>query len=255
MKLSPKDSAEYSVIKINLKTYNNILKRNIRQAKILYYQHQFDQYKNNIKKTWGVIKELVNRTSMKNILPQYFIVDREVLTDKHVIANRLNTFFTNIGPKLASQIVTDGNSSYEDFLINPTLHEFNFNQIGEEDVVNVIDKLPSKTSSGVDGISTNLLKDIKYKIISKPLTLIINQCLETGIFPSKLKVAKVIPILKRGDETIFDNYRPISILPAISKVFERIIFNQIHNYFHVNDLYFCSQYGFRKEHSTELAVL
>ena len=92
------------------------------------------------------------------------------------------------------------------FLINPTLHEFNFNQIGE--------------------------------------------CLETGIFPSKLKVAKVIPILKRGDETSFDNYRPISILPAISKVFERIIFNQIHNYFHVNDLYFCSQYGFRKEHST-----
>ena len=97
---------------------------------------------------------------MKNILPQYFIVDREVLTDKHVIANRLNTFFTNIGPTLASQIVTDGNSSYEDFLINPILHEFNFNQIGEEDVVNVIDKLPSKTSSGVDGISTNLLKDI-----------------------------------------------------------------------------------------------
>ena len=102
--------------------------------------------------------------------------------------------------------------------------------------------------------STNLLKDIKY-LKSKPLMLIINQCLETGIFPSKLKIAKVIPILKRGDETIFDNYRPISILPSISKVFERIIFNQIHNYFHVNILYFCSQYSFRKEHSTELAVL
>ena len=53
----------------------------------------------------------------------------------------------------------------------------------------------------------------------------------------------------------FDNYRPISILPSISKVFERILFNQIHTYFHVNNLYFCSQYGFRKEHSTELAVL
>ena len=66
----------------------------------------------------------------------------------------------------------------------------------------MIDKIPSKTISGVDGISTNLLKDIKY-IVSKPLTLIINQCLETGIFPSKLKVAKAIPILKRGDETIF----------------------------------------------------
>ena len=60
MKLSPKDTVEYTSIKINLKTYNNIWKRNIRQAKILNYQHQFDQYKNNIKKTWGVIKELVN---------------------------------------------------------------------------------------------------------------------------------------------------------------------------------------------------
>ena len=118
----------------------------------------------------------------------------------------------------------------------------------------MIDKLPSKTSSGVDGISTNLLKDIQY-LISKPLMLTINQCLETGIFPSKLKTAKVIPILKRGDEIIFYNYRAISILPSISKVFERIICNQIHNYFHVNYLYFCSQYGFRKENSTELAVL
>ena len=88
-----------------------------------------------------------------------------------MIANRLNSFFTNIGPKLASQIVTDGNSSYEDFLINPTVHAFSFDEIREQDVVNMIDKLPSKTSSGVDGISTNLLKDIKY-ILSKPLTLI-----------------------------------------------------------------------------------
>ena len=140
--------------------------------------------------------------NMKNTLPQYFIVDREVLTDKHVIANRLNTFFTNIGPKLASQIETDGHSSYEDFLINPTVHEFSFDEIREQDVVNVIDKLPSKTSSGVDGISTNLLKDITY-LISKPLTLIINQCLETGIFPSKLKIAKVIPILKKAMNLFF----------------------------------------------------
>ena len=129
----------------------------------------------------------MNRMPMKNILPQYFIVDREVLTDKQVIANRLNTFFTNIGPKLASQIVTDGNSSYEDFFNKPnTIYELSSNEIGEADVVNMIDKLPSKTSSGVDGISTNLLllKGIHY-LISKPLTLIINQCLETGIFPSK----------------------------------------------------------------------
>ena len=77
----------------------------------------------------------MNRTSIKNTLPQYFIVDREVLTDKHVIANRLNTFFTNTGPKLASQIVTDGYSSYEVFLINPTVHEFSFDEIREQDLL------------------------------------------------------------------------------------------------------------------------
>ena len=76
MTVTRKDTTEYTAIKLNLKTYNNILKRNIRQANILYYQHQFDKYINNIKKTWGVIKELVNRTSMTNILPQYSIVDR-----------------------------------------------------------------------------------------------------------------------------------------------------------------------------------
>ena len=73
-----------------------------------------------------------------------------------MIANRLNTFFTNIGSKLASHIGTDGNCNYEIFLIYPTLHEFSFNQIVEY-VDNVIDKLPPNTSSGVDGISTNRL--------------------------------------------------------------------------------------------------
>ena len=71
----------------------------------------------------------------------------------------------------------------------------------------------------------------------------------------QIKNSKSNTDIKKGDELIFDNYRPISILPSISKVFERIICNQIHSYVHVNDLYFCSQYGFRKEHSTELAVL
>ena len=86
-------------------------------------------------------------------------------------------------------------------------------------------------------------------------TLIINQCLRNGIFPNKLKLAKVIPIHKKDNDTDFANYHPISILPALSKIFERIIYNQTHDYFQSNNLYFNSQYGFRKQHSTELALL
>ena len=106
----------------------------------------------------------------------------------------------------------------------------------------------------MDGISPVLLKHIKHEI-SKPVTLILNQCLTTGIFPDKLKIAKVVPIYKSDDENIFNNYRPISILPALSKVFEKIVFNQTYAYFDDHNLFFENQYGFRKKHSTELAVL
>lgn len=79
--------------------------------------------------------------------------------------------------------------------------------------------------------------------------------LKTGIFPSQLKIAKVMPLHKKNNKNLFENYRPISILPSISKVFERVIYNQLYEYFDINKLFFSHQYGFRKLHSTELAAL
>ncbi len=65
-----------------------------------------------------------------------------------------------------------------------------------------------------------LVKTIKFTLI-KPITILINQMLNTGIFPDLLKIAKVVPVYKKDDETQFNNYRPISLLPAISKIFEK----------------------------------
>ena len=118
----------------------------------------------------------------------------------------------------------------------------------------IIDNLQAKTSSGVDGLSVKLLKIIKDDVASS-ITLIINQSFQSGIFPDQLKIAKVIPILKKGDSAKLDNYRPISILPAISKMFEKIIFNQLQEHFITNKLFCDGQYGFRERHSTELAAL
>ena len=119
-----------------------------------------------------------------------------------------------------------------------------------------LNNLKPKPSCGHDGISTKLLKACRLEIC-KPLTLIINQMLTTGIFPDYLKVAKVIPLfqIKKGKREILDNYRPISLLPSLSKIFERVIFNQIHAYFTAHDLYYSGQYGFREKHSTRLAAI
>ena len=89
----------------------------------------------------------------------------------------------------------------------------------------------------------------------KPLTLIINQSLITGIFPEKLKLAKVIPLYKKDDKLITNNYRPISLLTSISKLFEKVVFEQLSGYFSINDYFHDGQYGFRERHSTELATI
>ena len=113
--------------------------------------------------------------------------------------------------------------------------------ITENEIVVIINNFKSKNSSGKDGISNKLLKSIKGEV-SKPLTIIINQCLETGIFPDALKIAKVKPLYKKGDSCCFNNYRPISLLPTISKIFERVMFSQLYSYFNINNLLSEQQY-------------
>ena len=126
--------------------------------------------------------------------------------------------------------------------------------MSEECIANVITKLKNKSSYGYDNISNKLIKSAKNVLI-KPLTLIVNQCLHTGIYPSQLKLSRVKPLFKSGDRSQFNNYRPISLLPSLSKIFESVIFDQLLNYFIENNLLRMEQFGFRPGHSTELAAV
>ena len=101
---------------------------------------------------------------------------------------------------------------------------------------------------------TELLKLISDDI-SRCITLIINQSLMSGIFPDKLKIAKVTPIYKKNDKKQVTNYRPISVLPVVSKIIETVIADQLNAYFIENHLFSSQQYGFRKKSSTELAAI
>ena len=117
-----------------------------------------------------------------------------------------------------------------------------------------IDTLNIKSSSGHDGISNKIVKLLKNKI-SKPLTVITNQMLKTVIFPDSFKSSKIVPLFKRGDHGLQTNYRPISLLPTISEIFERVIYDQMYLYFNNNNLLADEQFGFHKNHSTEYAAI
>ena len=129
-----------------------------------------------------------------------------------------------------------------------------FDCINESEVKRVINNLHSKSSYGYDGISTILLKKLE-PLINEPLTLIINQSLNSGIFPEKLKISKITPIYKKNELHCIENYKPISLLPAISKVVEKISYDQLYSYFSSNKYLHENQYGFRKNHSTEYSIL
>ena len=107
---------------------------------------------------------------------------------------------------------------------------FAFTLVAENDVLKHISSLCTKNSAGIDGIFVKLLKKISSALIS-PLTLIINQSLVTGISPDKLKIAKVLPLFNKDDYTLMDNYRPISLLASISKLFEKVVVSQLYDYF------------------------
>ena len=121
--------------------------------------------------------------------------------------------------------------------------------ITENTVIQTTQKLKSKLSTGHDAIRTKLLKEI-IDTICMPLTHIINLSFETGIVPDQLKIAKVVPIYKASDNTSLNNYRPISLLPASSKLLEKIMFDKVMGFLNSHDVLYKQQYGFRPKHST-----
>ena len=246
--------AQYRTTETNLNSYNLILKRSIRMAKTHYYKYQFEKYKNDIRKTWSTIKHILNKNSKSTSFPSYFLLNDEKITNENEIAENFNKFFTEIGPNLSKKITINSSKSYQSFLTEKIDHSFEFEEVTVDDIKNIISKIKPKSSSGHDNISSILLKKIS-DYVSPTLALIINQSLRTGIFPEKLKIAQVMPLYKKDSPHTFDNYRPISLLPVISKVFEKAVYIQLYNYMVKHQLLYKSQYGFRQEHSTELAAL
>ena len=251
------DHINYEQIKQRFKSYEKIVKKDIKEAKQRYFDQIFTAYKNDMKKTRKTINEILNRNKKNSNVASIFYHNGNVLSNAKDIANAFNVYFANIGKNLASEIeqnITD-NADYTQYVSTPlTETKLQFKCITDNDTQRAIDKLENKNSSGHDGISNKLLKLLKIEL-SKSLTLIINQMITTGIFPDSFKISKITPLFKKGDVSMLSNYRPISLLPTISKIFERILYNQLYDYFNSNNLLAEEQYGFRTNHSTEYAAV
>ena len=164
------------------------------------------------------------------------------------MANAFNKYFANICTTI--QAPNDNVISHTSYL-NTSVHStFKFKTINNATTLQYLSNLTNSYSCGHDNINNTLLKSISNEI-SSCITLIINQSISTGSYPENLKLAKVIPILKKNDKLEINNYRPISD----SKVFENVMYTQLLEYFTENNLLSSQQYGFRPNRSTELATL
>lgn len=245
------DVALYNRVRDSFKTHRTQLRKNIRDAKRKYFENIFNQHKCDIKKTWNILNDTLNRKIEKKCT-QDFLINDQLVSDPEVIVNNFNEYFVSVGKNLASKIPPSQHFSTYLKTPAPAHGTFKFDPISEQDISNIIHKLKNKCSYGHDCLSNILIKRAKDTLI-KPLAFLINQSLATGIFPNELKVSRVKPLLKKGNPTEFSNYRPISLLSSISKIYEYAIFYQLLNYMETHTLFYNDQYGFRPGHSTELA--
>ena len=168
------------------------------------------------------------------------------------MAEAFNCHFANIGHDLAREIPS-ADTVPESYLIS-TNATFSFKSCSSNEVRRLLEKLETKKSTGLDNLPSKMLK-IAAGVLAPSLAFLFNQSISSGIVPTEWKLARVTPIFKKGKRQDVNNYRPISIIPAVAKVFERIIYDQLFKYLSDNDLLVNCQSGFRTLHSTLTSLL
>ena len=238
-------------IKCEYQYYQKIVQKFMRNAEREYYHNLFEQYKCDLVKSWKVIKQLINRKRI-NKIPRYFIINDKQIDDKLEIANSFNKFYTNLGPSLASKIPDKGVDP-SSFLTNHISNSIFLSPVTEDEIAKILNAL-KKSSPGWDGLSAHII--IKcYTSFLNPLTHICNLSIQKGVFPSELKIAKVIPLYKGGDDAYLVNYRPVSVLPVFSKLYEKLMYERLVTFFDEMKILYSYQFGFRKHHSTGMALM
>ena len=214
----------------------------------------FESCKHDCKMTWKLINTTIGRTTKKEqTYPPLFLSDGKVYDTPNKIVDGFNEFFANVGSKLADKIPQES-TPCEAFLGTKCKNTFTFTRILPENLAKIINQIKPKLSCSIDQISNKLLKNISPKILT-PLTHLFNLSLKTGYLHPLLKTSVIKPLFKSGLKNDFTNFRPISLISGVSKVLEKVVCNQLIDFFENNGLFYKHQYGFRKGHSTEHPIV
>ena len=231
------------------KSYKNVFEKLKKKAKQAHYLNLLNKHKNNSKMTWQIMKELTGKTKHNSCnLPKMLSKDGRTIYNANEIADEFNNLFTNVGPNLAEKI-PQSDKSFKEYLSQSDILMEN-DELSFEEFEIAFNSLKRNKASGIDGLNCNTIID-NYNEIKLPLFNIYQSSIKEGIFPDKLKIAKVTPIFKAGDAASLGNYRPISVLPVFSKILERIMYNRVYSFLSKNNLLFSRQFGFQKGTSTE----
>ena len=233
------------------KDYNDLLNKLKRKSKRNFYHKYFTDNSSNSKNMWKGINQLLNRKKSKQ--KDIFLEENDgIISDSFTVANKFNKYFTSIADTLNSKIIKKS-SKFQDYLKNPQASNFNFKETAPDEIVKILKSISVKKSCDIYDISPIFLKQAAQPI-AQLIAILFNRSIQDGIFPEKLKTAKVIPLHKGGSSLSLSNYRPISLLPIFSKIFEKLAYYRIIEFIERHNILSKNQFGFQKNKSTELAV-
>jgi hypothetical protein len=221
------------------------------EAKKRFYAKSINSSNNKSKASWNIINKYRGKEGKSNPLISLEIGNEEIIEEARV-AEEFNNFFVSIGQE--SKTTSISTNSH----LHPSCNRITSNLFlyptSKEEILNIIKNIKTKHSVGHDNISIQIIK-LCGDAIAEPLNDIANSILKEGIFPDSLKIAKVIPIFKKGNKLDVNNYRPISILPAFSKILERVILVRILSFLKKHNLMSPCQHGFTQGKSTNSALV
>ena len=236
------------------KAYRNLIVTLCRQSKSNYFTAYFNQHSTNMHKIWLGVKNLISLKSTKSQNPISISIGNSVSSDPEIVANGFNDFFSSIANSVRSTI-PNTNYHFSNFLKSRNPNSIFLSPVTPEEVSMIIGSFSQSKSSGPHSIPVRVLKLLKLDI-STPIASLINRSFEVGTFPSILKTSKVIPVYKnKGSPLNPSNYRPISLLSNIEKIFEKVMYSRLMGFLDDQNLIYVRQFGFRKHHSTTHALI